>query len=189
MAVAPRASCASKHARARSNYNFDTIEGVVSRISSNWKSSPPGSRCASASIAAVSLTNPVQPLARTTAGLPRIFLQIFAVTRGAITRGEAHHLSTDQQLSMVSVTRPSESTHLLLVLDISIPISAMKPSPKRVPQHQNLERYRETCSEVLRLLIAADGIAATIWQVIATLKARLGLDAVGIRLQDGEDWA
>lgn len=65
----------------------------------------------------------------------------------------------------------------------------MKPSPKRVPQHQNLERYRETCSEVLRLLIAADGIAATIWQVIATLKARLGLDAVGIRLQDGEDWA
>ncbi|MCX6879569.1 MAG: PAS domain S-box protein [Verrucomicrobia bacterium] len=51
-----------------------------------------------------------------------------------------------------------------------------------------LEVYRNMESEILQLLQKPEPLQDLIQRVVSTLKARTGVDAVGIRLQDGEDF-
>lgn len=50
------------------------------------------------------------------------------------------------------------------------------------------ERYREMSREVLQILNRHGNLEELIPQVLDTLKTRTGFDAVGIRLQDGDDF-
>jgi len=52
----------------------------------------------------------------------------------------------------------------------------------------DLDSYRRVSGEVLRLLNEMNEIPATLRQVIGVLKAALGFDAVGVRLQQGADF-
>lgn len=64
-------------------------------------------------------------------------------------------------------------------------MNASRPS---FPVTGDLESYRRVSGEVLRLLNEMNEIPATLRQVLAVLKAALGFDAVGIRLQQGADF-
>jgi PAS domain S-box-containing protein len=50
------------------------------------------------------------------------------------------------------------------------------------------EAYREMGREILRLLNESENSKESLQQVLATLKTMTGFDAVGIRLQDGDDF-
>ncbi|MFZ2630653.1 MAG: PAS domain S-box protein [Desulfosalsimonadaceae bacterium] len=50
------------------------------------------------------------------------------------------------------------------------------------------ETYRETGREILQILNEPGNMENCIRRVLAEVKARIGFDAVGIRLQDGEDF-
>lgn len=64
----------------------------------------------------------------------------------------------------------------------------VSPPDLLAPASGELESYRRVSGEVLRLLNEMNEIPATLGQVIAVLKAALGFDAVGIRLQQGADF-
>ncbi len=57
-----------------------------------------------------------------------------------------------------------------------------------ITERKQAEAYRETGREILQILNQPGDLAASIQRVLAALKARTGFDAVGIRLQDGEDF-
>ena len=50
------------------------------------------------------------------------------------------------------------------------------------------QAYREMDGEVLQVFLRSDDLHSSIQSTLATLKTRTGFDAVGIRLQDGEDF-
>jgi PAS domain S-box-containing protein len=50
------------------------------------------------------------------------------------------------------------------------------------------EVYRELSAEILSIVNGPGEVGETLQRVIAALKGRLGLDAVGVRLQEGEDF-
>ena len=57
-----------------------------------------------------------------------------------------------------------------------------------ISERKRREGYREMVREVLQILNAPGLLLDSIQRVIDVLKMRIGLDAVGIRLQDGEDF-
>ena len=57
-----------------------------------------------------------------------------------------------------------------------------------ITARRRAEGYREMKQEVLQILNEHGDWQGTIERVLATLKVRTGFDAVGIRLQDGEDF-
>jgi diguanylate cyclase (GGDEF)-like protein/PAS domain S-box-containing protein len=57
-----------------------------------------------------------------------------------------------------------------------------------VTERKQAETYREMGREVLQVLNEPGNLQDSIQRVLATLKTRTGLDAVGIRLQDGDDF-
>src|ERR1019366_5089805 len=50
------------------------------------------------------------------------------------------------------------------------------------------EAYRDMSGEILRILNEPGLLLDSIQRVLAVVKARTGFDAVGIRLQDGDDF-
>ena len=57
-----------------------------------------------------------------------------------------------------------------------------------ITERKQAETYREMSNEILQLLNNPGELQDSIRNVIAVLKARTGFDAVGIRLQDGDDF-
>ncbi|MCX6996467.1 MAG: PAS domain-containing protein [Kiritimatiellaeota bacterium] len=57
-----------------------------------------------------------------------------------------------------------------------------------ITEHKQTEVYREMGLEVLQILNAPGDLRGSIQRVLAILKMRTGCDAVGIRLQDGDDF-
>jgi PAS domain S-box-containing protein len=57
-----------------------------------------------------------------------------------------------------------------------------------ITKRKNLEMYREMRRKILQILNEPGDVHDSIQQVIAELKTRTGFDAVGIRLQDGDDF-
>ncbi|MDD2463178.1 MAG: PAS domain-containing protein [Desulfobulbus sp.] len=61
-------------------------------------------------------------------------------------------------------------------------------SSKDITERKRIEAYREMGREILHVLNEPDPLNESIHQVLDILKNRTGFDAVGIRLQDGEDF-
>jgi len=57
-----------------------------------------------------------------------------------------------------------------------------------ISEQKHAEAYREIGREILRLLNEPENSKESLRQVLATLKTMTGFDAVGIRLQDGDDF-
>jgi PAS domain S-box-containing protein len=57
-----------------------------------------------------------------------------------------------------------------------------------ITERKRAEAYHETCRQVLQILNEPGDLRNSIQRILATLKTRTGFDAVGIRLQDGDDF-
>ncbi|MGA2109772.1 MAG: PAS domain S-box protein, partial [Syntrophorhabdales bacterium] len=57
-----------------------------------------------------------------------------------------------------------------------------------ITERKQAEAYREAGREILQILNEAGDLQDTIQRVLTVLKTRIGFDAVGIRLQDGDDF-
>ena len=57
-----------------------------------------------------------------------------------------------------------------------------------ITERKHAETYREMSGEILRILLQPKEFSETIQQILTLLKTRTGADAVGIRLQDGDDF-
>jgi len=57
-----------------------------------------------------------------------------------------------------------------------------------ITQRKQAERYQQLAVEILALLNEPIGSADAIGRILAAIKARTGFDAVGIRLQEGDDF-
>jgi len=61
-------------------------------------------------------------------------------------------------------------------------------SAKDITERRQVEACREMSREILKILNDPGGLSDALHQVLEVLKTRTGFDAVGIRLQDGEDF-
>ena len=57
-----------------------------------------------------------------------------------------------------------------------------------ITERKQADTYREVSREILQILNEPEPLRDSVGRVIAALKTRTGLDAVGIRLQDGDDF-
>jgi len=57
-----------------------------------------------------------------------------------------------------------------------------------ITERKQIEKYSEMSRNILQILNEPDSLQNSINRIIATLKTQTGFDAVGIRLQDGEDY-
>ncbi len=57
-----------------------------------------------------------------------------------------------------------------------------------ITEHKRIDKYREMSREILQILNGSEDIQNSIQKVLAVLKRRTGVDAAGIRLQNGEDF-
>ena len=57
-----------------------------------------------------------------------------------------------------------------------------------ITDRKQAQAYREMDGEVIQIFLHSEDLQGSIQRTLATLKARTGFDAVGIRLQDGEDF-
>jgi PAS domain S-box-containing protein len=57
-----------------------------------------------------------------------------------------------------------------------------------ITDRKQAQAYREIDGEVIQIFLHSEDLQDSIQRTLATLKARTGFDAVGIRLQDGEDF-
>ena len=56
-----------------------------------------------------------------------------------------------------------------------------------ISDRKQAEAYRAIGSEILQIFLHSDDLQTCLERTLSTLKSRTGFDAVGIRLQDGED--
>lgn len=61
-------------------------------------------------------------------------------------------------------------------------------SAKDITERKRMETYREMGREILQTLNQTEGLAPSIERTLDILKRRTGFDAVGIRLQEGDDY-
>jgi PAS domain S-box-containing protein len=64
----------------------------------------------------------------------------------------------------------------------------MVAAVRDITDRKQRDAYRDTSREILRILNEPGSMPAAIQHMIAALKTRTGIDAVGIRLQEGEDF-
>ncbi len=57
-----------------------------------------------------------------------------------------------------------------------------------ITEHKQIEVYREMSIEILRVLNESAALSETIQNALSLIKTHTGCDAVGIRLQDGDDY-
>jgi PAS domain S-box-containing protein len=57
-----------------------------------------------------------------------------------------------------------------------------------ITERKRIEAYKEMGTEILHILNGSEGLQDSIRRVLATLKTQTGFDAVGLRLQDGDDF-
>ncbi len=67
-------------------------------------------------------------------------------------------------------------------------IDALAERLGRIAEHKQAETYRGISREILEILNESEPLHRSIKRVLATVKARTGADAVGVRLQDGDDF-
>ena len=87
------------------------------------------------------------------------------------TNGERHFLST-----------------VTAIKDVTGEVGSALCSSKDITERKRKEAYQEMGREVLQILNDPGSIEDSIQRVLNILKMRTGLDAVGIRLQDGNDF-
>jgi len=87
------------------------------------------------------------------------------------TDGERHFLST-----------------VTAIIDVTGKVGSVLCSSKDITERKRKEAYQEMGREVLQVLNDTGSIEDSIQRVLNILKMRTGLDAVGIRLQDGNDF-
>jgi len=82
-------------------------------------------------------------------------------------------------------------------IDVSVTVSAIKDAGcivgaskivRDISERKRIEAYREMGLEVLQILNDTSDLQDSLEQVLATLKIRTGLEAVGIRLQERDDF-
>ena len=78
------------------------------------------------------------------------------------------------ETTAVPIRYQGEDSHIVFIRDITA--------------RKQAEAYREMGREVLQILNEPGDLQDSIQRVLATLKTRTGFDAVGIRLQDGDDF-
>jgi PAS domain S-box-containing protein len=83
----------------------------------------------------------------------------------------------------------------LAALDMWFSISVYSPAKEYfvaifdvITERKRAEAYREMVREVLQILNDPGDLRDSIQRVLAAMKTRTGFDAVGIRLQDGDDF-
>ncbi len=107
--------------------------------------------------------------------------------------------SDDKQACELTFRREDESTFYARLEGIRLDRSAEGPradgsgpvvrvAMSDVTGRRRASDYREMGREVLQILIEPGNLHESIHRVLAALKMRTGFDAVGIRLQDGEDF-
>ena len=74
----------------------------------------------------------------------------------------------------VQATPAKDSEYWITITDIS--------------EHKNAEEYAETGREISKILLEPLALQESLQHVLTVLKTRTGFDAVGIRLQDGDDF-
>ena len=91
--------------------------------------------------------------------------------------------------------RPEKFETFVESLKTWFSVSVFSPAPEHfvalfdvINERKRLESFREMGREVLQVLNEPDNLHDSIQHVISVLKTRTGYDAVGIRLQDGDDF-
>ncbi|MCY2991122.1 MAG: PAS domain S-box protein [Planctomycetota bacterium] len=102
-----------------------------------------------------------------------------SIRKGASISGETRHVRKDGtvfpiEFSAASVAFDGRSCVLAFTRDIT--------------ERKQADVYRELGREVLQILNEPGDLPDAIQRVLAALKTRTGFDAVGLRLQDGEDF-
>jgi PAS domain S-box-containing protein len=105
-----------------------------------------------------------------------------------VVRGEApnyclekRYLRKDGAVSWVNV-------NMTIIRDAAGQPKRTMATIEDITERKRAEIYREMGREVLQILNEPGDLPDTVERVLATLKTRTGFDAVGIRLQDGEDF-
>ena len=109
-------------------------------------------------------------------------------------------LETDTSLleiyGRVAVTGQPEKFEMFVeALRMWFSIAVYSPAPEHfvalfdvITERKQVEAYREMGREVLQILNDPGDFSDSVQRVLAVLKLRTGFDAVGIRLQEGEDF-
>lgn len=123
------------------------------------------------------LSPPLQPDGRTSAEKVREMIET-AMREGSHHFEWTHRRSNSEDfLADVLLTRMEYEGKVSLQATI-----------RDITERRQAEVYREMSLEVLQTLNAPGTLHETIQRTIATLKTRSGFDAVGVRLQEGEDY-
>jgi PAS domain S-box-containing protein len=94
---------------------------------------------------------------------------------------EATHLSKDgREIHLLF--------HATAMHDSEGRVTGAQGTARDVTDSKLVEAYRECGREILQILNEQDSLQDSIRRVLAALKSRTGFDAVGIRLQSGEDY-
>lgn len=79
-------------------------------------------------------------------------------------------------------------SNALPMLDKNGNLKGYRGVDKDITEHKRAERHRGMVRKILQILNEQEDLQNSIQRVVAELKARTSFDAVGIRLQDGDDF-
>jgi len=96
----------------------------------------------------------------------------------------------------VAVTgQPERFERYVEALQMWVSVSVYSPAPEHfvalfdvITERKRLEAFREMSREVLQLLNEPGDLQYVIPRILGVLKSRTGFDAIGVRLQNGEDY-
>ncbi len=92
----------------------------------------------------------------------------------------------DEELEIITAGGRSRSIHVIGKADLEN--RRVYGFFQDITERKRAESYREMAREVLQILNKPGNLEDLVPQVLSTLKERTGFDAVGIRLQDGNDF-
>ena len=104
------------------------------------------------------------------------------IKRGeSIMNLESERLGKDGRLLNVSITSSP-------IRDAGGTVIGISKVARDITARKQAEACRRIAPEILQGLLVSDDLQSSVRRIVATLKKETGLDAVGIRLQDGEDF-
>ena len=107
----------------------------------------------------------------------------------AVSTADPDYLS---QLEIRNFRRDGEvrhvSVHIAITKDAAGRTIQLRGANQDITERKRTETYREMSREILRILNEPGDLPDTIQRVLDVLQTKTGFDAVGIRLQDGDDF-